>query len=161
MKTLAYALMLALISFSASAQRGDCEQRMKKVKAEKAAYISQRINFSEEEAQKFWPVYNEYNAEKETAQDEIRSKMQKLRNSQDLSDNDKIKLLDEVVALRDKRSDINVKYHEKFKKIMTADQLVEFYGAERHFKKHLLYGINKGQQGPGANKPCCPKASQN
>ena len=63
MKTLAYALMLALISFSASAQRGDCEQRMKKVKAEKAAYISQRINFSEEEAQKFWPVYNEYNAD--------------------------------------------------------------------------------------------------
>ena len=36
------------------------DQRKRQFKSEKIAYISTEMNFTVEEAQKFWPLYNKY-----------------------------------------------------------------------------------------------------
>ena len=59
MKRLLLILILTL-SFNSFAQEKDRHER---IKALKIAFITERLQFTEIEAQKFWPIYNAFEAE--------------------------------------------------------------------------------------------------
>ena len=69
----------------------------------KTAYITKELNLTSEEAQKFWPVYNEY-------ANEVKKVYSKFK--------------DDVVALEEKKVVILKKYQENFKKILGNDDRV-------------------------------------
>jgi hypothetical protein len=52
-------VMVGSISF-ANAQNGN-GQRQEKIQALKIAFITQKLKLTPAEAEKFWPVYNQYN----------------------------------------------------------------------------------------------------
>ena len=62
---------LALVGAVAFAQKpekkGDKEQWREKVRAEQVALITEELNLTEAEAQAFWPVYNEVQAQRREA----------------------------------------------------------------------------------------------
>ena len=48
------------------AQPGDGNKREDAIESLKIAFITKQLNFTPEEAQKFWPIYNQYTAELKT-----------------------------------------------------------------------------------------------
>ena len=68
MKTLITRLLLSALSLLtgtlAMAQPDDMppipEEKLEEIKAQKVAYITQKMGFTPEEAQKFWPVYDAF-----------------------------------------------------------------------------------------------------
>ena len=57
-------ILILFISVSAFAQRG--EKMNERIKAQKIAFITEKLSLTSEEAQEFWPIYNEIEAKKET-----------------------------------------------------------------------------------------------
>jgi hypothetical protein len=61
MKKLLFTIAIILGGYSfVIAQPGDKQNRAEKVQALKIAFITQKLDFTSEEAQRFWPVYNRY-----------------------------------------------------------------------------------------------------
>jgi len=73
MRTLIFALFISILFFQSlqlNAQRD--RNRHEQIQAMKIAYITERLDLSSEEAEKFWPIYNDYNDKKGEILHEIR-----------------------------------------------------------------------------------------
>jgi hypothetical protein len=105
------------------AQDGD-DTRAEKVQALKIAFITNKLQLTPDEAQKFWPVYNQYD-------NEVRS----LPKGGDAIDTDQ-KLLD-----------IRKKYKPSFDKVIGPQKLNKLFNAERDFRDILIRRLqNRNQQ---------------
>ncbi len=102
---------------SVNAQSGNGE-RQEKIQALKIAYITQKLKLTPAEAEKFWPVYNQYN-------NEIRT----LRiNNQD----------GDVLENEQKLLDIRKKYKPEFENILGPQRMNDLFNAERDFRNVLI-----------------------
>jgi len=98
-----------LSGFSMQAQNGN------RLEALKIAYITKKMDLSPEEAQKFWPIYNQYAAElKEARQQAAR-------------DNETEIVLDE------NQLKIRKKYNTQFNQVLSAEKVNTFFKSEKEF----------------------------
>lgn len=109
----------------ANAQSGN-GHRQEKIQALKIAYITQRLKLAPAEAEKFWPVYNQYN-------DEIRA----LRSSNKDTD---------VLDNEQKLLDIRKKYKSQFENILGPQRMNNVYNAERDFRNLLIKRLKEQKQ---------------
>ena len=144
MKKIATLLIALFLSIQLMAQD---EDRMDKIESAKVGMITNRLNLTQEQAQTFWPIYNDYDAKKK----EIRANFQKLTSeSRSLAaTDDKITAdLKEILNIRQKEVDLEKEYYTKFLKVISPRQLAELYRTEQIFLKRLLQLINKNQMNP-------------
>lgn len=86
-----------------------------KVEAIKIGYITQKLNLSPEEAQRFFPIYNQYVAEIR-AVNQDQNKMPELEREK------------KILSIRDK-------YDGEFKKVISADKVNTFFSLEKDFRQ--------------------------
>lgn len=110
-------LFLSGTVFSANAQRNGGGQN-DKIQALKIAFFTQKLQLTSADAEKFWPVYNQYT-------NEIKS----------LHANNKG---GDVIENEQKLLDVRKKYKPSFEKILGSDRLNTFYGAEKEFRNVLI-----------------------
>ena len=91
--------------------------RPETVEAIKIAYFTRKLNLTPEEAQKFWPVYNQY-------ADELKQLRQQNR------DLDEVDMEEKVVNLRKK-------YKDDFAKVLPGDRANQFYRVDKEFTMFL------------------------
>lgn len=126
-------ISLVLATGAASAQN-DGRQ---KIQAAKVAMITNRLNLTPDQAQQFWPVYNEYNARKQ----DLNKRVRQLNNSpgrQSLTDSDVLSDLKEINATKQKLTDLDNEYLDRFLKVISPAQVAELYKTEQDFNKILL-----------------------
>ena len=120
---------------------------MDKIKSLKIAFITERLNLSSDEAAIFWPVYNEHEANLEALRirerDEIRGK---LRNFQNMSDQEIGKLMEEFIALENERNRLNTDFLKRMANLISARKTFLLIKAEDDFKKRLLQQIQQRRQ---------------
>jgi adenylyl- and sulfurtransferase ThiI len=133
--------------FSAMAQHGKGEGRgrmHKEIKAQKISYITQKLELTPEEAQLFWPVYNELEKKKDALRKEGRVLFHKIRNGLDsIPESELVQISDDMIAYRIKDAQLNKEYHEKFKKILPIKKVLELYHTEKQFQSMLLRKIKE------------------
>lgn len=151
MNNLRTLLLSGLLFFSLPAlviaqnQGNSRAERMEKIHNAKVAFIGEKLSLSGEQAKQFWPVYNEY----ENKRHELRHKSRPFRNTklEDLSDQ---QMLDGIKAMQNvQQMELNLEkeYTDRFLKILTVRQVVQFHKAEREFTKVLLQKMDKGHGG--------------
>ena len=119
MKRLILIITFALGSFCfAKAQDEGTGNRAEKIQALKIAFITQKLALSSDEAQRFWPVYNQYESE-------IRGAFRENRDG-DVIENDE-RLLN-----------IRKKYRPEFVKVLGESRRNKLFSAEREFRGVLL-----------------------
>lgn len=151
MKTLVYISLLQLIILSAFSQNNQAEKK-EKLKAMKVAFITEKLDLSSDEAQKFWPVYNEYDKAREELMKNRKGLMKCVKDdSKVLSDKEAEELADNFIKHETDEAKLMQDYHAKFKKVLSPQKLIKLYQAERQFKNHLLkqLGNGGGHRGPG------------
>lgn len=138
-----FTISIFLLSQSdAFAQRGKGEmpkERWEKYKTEKIAFVTTNLDLSPEEAQKFWPVYNQMEKEK-VAMQELRHELeQKVRDGgASLSDEEIIKLSREFAGSKEKEGALLSKYNEKFISILPPKKILKLYQVENNFKMYMF-----------------------
>ena len=81
--------------------------RLAQVKSAKIAFITRELDLTEEEAQKFWPVYNKYEAEREEHRRKLMRDLNDARKNFDqLNDREIEQSIEQYLALRQQEVDI-------------------------------------------------------
>ncbi|MEO7961382.1 MAG: hypothetical protein ABIR19_07540 [Ginsengibacter sp.] len=94
-----------------------------KIKALKIAFITQKLNLTTSEAEKFWPVYNQYDQE-----------------IHGIQKGDVLKGDEQLLNIRKK-------YKPSFEKVIGQQKLNKLFNAERDFRSVLIQRLkNKGPQ---------------
>lgn len=116
--------LLVLLAFFGSLSFANAQNgRSEKIQALKVAFITQKLNLTSPEAEKFWPVYNQYD-------NEIRTLRANNRNG-------------DVLDSEEKLLDIRKKYKPQFEKILGPARLNDLFNAERDFRKILIQRLKE------------------
>jgi Spy/CpxP family protein refolding chaperone len=148
-------ILLILISFTSSLGYtqppggGPSEKKREQIHAQKIAFISTQLNLTPDEAQKFWPIYNQYEAEIEKIRKERRGYMNELKKSAELSDDRAYELTEKIFATETKESQTRLNYLKQFASVVGKKKAAEVFIAEEKFKRELLEKLKKeGRPGP-------------
>jgi hypothetical protein len=119
-------LMISSAFFSAQAQENqpaDENQKQEKIKALYVAFITEKLELTADEAQKFWPVHTQFTNEIKGVK-------------QDLPELDK------------QQSILNIKkkYQDNFNRILGNKRCERFFRLDGEFKRKLLEKIRKQRQ---------------
>ena len=138
----------AAISASAQEHKDDWK---KKMMSEKVAFFTVELDLTPEEAQKFWPVYNQVDKEKDEATAavfkayfELGKALEAKKPQKEISN-----LLDQYVEAMEKQSEINVKADEKFRKVLPVEKVARLYIGEETFRRQYIRRLHGG---PGDRK---------
>ncbi len=136
------AFTLTLMVCAAIAQPG--ARMMENIEAMKVGFITQKLDLSPEEAQKFWPVYNKYADELEKLRISFKGKMRAdLSDMESMTDAQAEKALNEMLNFKMAEVDITRKYVSEFKKVLPIKKVVQLFKAEQEFKVKLLSDIKE------------------
>lgn len=116
-----------------------------RIKTLKVAFITERVGLTSQEAQQFWPIYNEH----EDALENIRRKevQSRLSAAQGLSDSESAILLDNLLALQTEKYDADQAFILKIRKVISPKKVLLLLKAEDDFKKRLLQQYRRRQEG--------------
>lgn len=146
---------LIFISLLASAQENQTqEERMDRIKAQKVAFFTEKMELNSTTSEKFWPIYNEYFNKKDSIYHLSRNLRTDLKKkASTLSNKQKEDALDLLIKLKSEASQLEQKYHHKFKRILSIDQVILLYQAEHEFKMRLFKQLKEMDQShKGSNK---------
>ena len=109
------------------------------VQIERIAYFTEQIGLTTEEAQLFWPIYNEMD-NKRTALFEERASIihQFMNESNSLSEKQIDERLNRLTAIQQQEMALPVEYDAKFRKVLPARKVMNLYVAEMGFRNYLL-----------------------
>lgn len=130
------------------ARLGQPSGRITQLDNAKIAFITSRLTLSQDQAQRFWPMYNEFVAKRR----ELNRSARLLRRDADnpgLSDAQLRDNFNQDFAIRQQQLNLEKDYFERAQKVLTLRQLAQLYQAERDFTKEVL----KRVAGPAAAPP--------
>jgi hypothetical protein len=106
-------------------------EHYQRIEAIKVAFITKKLDLTTEEAQKFWPVYNNY-------QKELMVLMRKRREDRQKTDIDPNEKINVDLTYESRMLDLKKKYKKLYLKVIPAEKVLLLYQAEREFREHLI-----------------------
>lgn len=134
-------ILSALFLFTAISFGQDFKEKREKIKALKVAYITEQLELTTDEAQKFWPIYNA-NEEKqfELRHKKMRSIINKFENGglEKLSDKEATALIDQIETIEDELHASKKAYIKELKTVISAKKIIKLKKAEDEFNRKLM-----------------------
>lgn len=165
---LAAAAVLLMMGAVCFAQDKKAEHQQKKnnyweqIKAEKVGFITQKLDLSVEEAQAFWPVYNQYQKACGEAGRNLRhaTKALKPKTDETVSDKEMTERVNAYIKAKKESDGVLEVYNKEFLKVLPAEKVAKLYMAEEQFKKIMFDKFAHEKQehrGRPAEKPVQPQ----
>jgi len=165
MKKFITILLAASIAAVALAQphggkRAGCKEGAEKVKAEKVAFITSEVGLTVEEAQAFWPVYNEIDEKQQELRKAERQAFKALNKALESGEGDVQALLDAYLKAKADNVNLHAQNVKKYQKVLSVEKTAKFFTCEEKFRRQQigkLGGEGKGcsgfdRQGPGKGR---------
>jgi hypothetical protein len=136
MKSKILALVLLAMPLFAAAQTNekfaDMNDTIEMVRSlaavERRAVVTKGLQLSGEESSKFWPIYDEYVAEKKAVNDRlVKLITDYAANFENLSDELAISLVNDSMKVQNDLLKVRKKYIKKLKKVLPPKKLARFY----------------------------------
>ncbi|HLO43596.1 MAG TPA: Spy/CpxP family protein refolding chaperone [Leadbetterella sp.] len=136
MKNIFLYISLIISTISFGQRPGGNPPGGERIRAMKVGMITNELKLTESQAEKFWPIYNNYSEEKNEIHQQIRRLTK--RPDENLSNSEVIKRQDKILELQQDELDITKKYRDNFLRVITAQQYSNLMAAERKFNQMLL-----------------------
>lgn len=143
------------------AQPGDGNKK-EKVEQLKIAFITRELQLTSEEAEKFWPVYNEMTNALRDEKKAQRKITRALRDNKDSYSEEEFKT--QSLAAMDsqiKSAELKKEYHIKLAEIISYKKATKLLSLEQRFKQELLKRLNNGERKPGGGGPNGQRPNRN
>jgi hypothetical protein len=134
-----YVSLFVLFAFVVIAQ--PAASKRDKIDALRVSFINQKVNFTSQETQLFWPLYDEYNDKLENARKSFRQQYIKNTDFTALTDKEAEAYINAELALKQREYELYKEYFEKFKKVLPIKKVALIRRAEEEFKKELIKNI--------------------
>lgn len=118
-----------------------------RIEALRIAFISQQLNLTPQEAQNFWPVYNQYRGDLETLRKNFKHSPETPLTAE------------QQIDLEQKRLDLKKKYKNQFEGALGKTKINQLYNLENQFHQKLKelkeqrQQMRGNQQGPPPPRP--------
>lgn len=123
--------VLFLASLAAYAQEDFIELLRTDVRAQKKAIITEAMDFTEDQAAKFWPIYREYEFEFAKIGDERVALITDFANNYENMTDEKAKeITDKALNIEEQTLKLKKKYVGKFSKVLPATVVARFLQVE-------------------------------
>lgn len=110
-----------------------------KIQVERIAFFSEKIGLTADEAQLFWPIYNEMDQKKTELFEKRAGIIRRFRTeSNKLSSKEIDNMLNELVSIQQQEAELPNLYHKQFRNILSAEKVMNVYMAEIEFRGYLL-----------------------
>jgi len=131
-------LFFFFLSLASYAQINDSRLR-ERIEAQKVAFFTDQLALTAEEAQTFWPIYNQYEATlRDVRKNNIRPIRLKIRNQQDLSEAEANRLLQDLISAETKKHDAKLQLFKDLKGVISPQRIIQLNYLEDQFNKRLL-----------------------
>ena len=124
--------------------QGPSPEAMEKIEAARIALISERLELTPEQAEKFWPIYREFGNKRR----DISREFDMARRSFDpnaASEEENKKMLEMATKVKEQQLNLEKEYSQRILKVITTRQLNNLRKAEDDFKEMLLRRIRAEQ----------------
>lgn len=137
-------------------ERKGREEHIEKFRSMKIAYFSEQLELTPEEAEKFWPLYNDFESKKREVN---RYRHRRSRNMDEqlanMTDQEAGKMADDMIEAKKKEINLDESFHSELKKIFPPKKVLKYYITEHRFREYMLRKIRderRGGQGKRSEK---------
>ena len=147
MKSVTILVIMVLTSSMVLSQNPNQE----KLNVYKIAFFTRKLNLTTGEAEKFWPLYNEYQDKKmEIQKERMKLNMKINQETSDLNEKELAAAADKIIELQVAETDLAVTFHKHIKEVLPPIKVIRLYQAENQFRMQLLKQIQQ-RNPPGKN----------
>ena len=140
-------MIIAILVFAFYAKTNAQQGGKERMKAFKTAYITEELDLTVKEAEKFWPVYNKYDKKLFSLKVEKgrkeRHRIKELGGPQNVSDQEATTIVFSMLSAEKEASVTREKMYKDLSKILSPTKLLTLYQAEMNFNKRLLSEYRK------------------
>lgn len=133
-------IFLTLLFSSSLLFSQNYNEKLERVKALRVAYISEKLELTPDEAEKFWPVFNNYDKKQGELNKQKRELMKKLhpKNSADLSENELTKLMQDDEKIETDILNNKKQLAQNLQGVIPTKKILMLRKLEIDFKQKLL-----------------------
>ena len=110
-----------------------------KLEAQRVAFITSKLELSPNEAQTFWPIYNEY----KRAQNQLKKSIHKPKKLKEATDTEIEQYLTKSLEVEEKQIELKRQYYQDLKKAIPVRKIARLIVAERAFTKMVVRRMNE------------------
>ena len=120
---------------------------LEKLNDYKIGFFTKKLNLTSEEAEKFWPVYNDYQGQRNLIQlEKVKLNRNFNQNEITLSDKQLEEMGNKYVDCMVQESNLAVSFHRKLKEVLPPVKVILYYQAENQYKVQLLNELQNQRQ---------------
>ena len=138
-------LIILMIAFSSTQLLGQSQEVLDKIESAKIALITQRLDLTPEQAEKFWPIYREYS----NKQREINREFQNLRrnyNPNSASEEESKRMVETGQKIKENLLNLDREYADRMLQVINNRQLLSLRKAENDFREELMRRLRRQRQ---------------
>lgn len=126
------------------------DSNMEKFKSMKISYLTEKLELTPAEAEKFWPVYNQHEIARNDLSQKRRMRSKELASQETtISDKEAEEIIDQHIRLRQEALQLDVEFHNKLKTILGPKKVMQLYMAENQFREEMLKKLRDERSGNG------------
>lgn len=135
-------ILAATFIYADAGNRCDWKEKMM---SERVAFLTLEMNLTPEEAQVFWPVYNQINGEKDEAIHNVFKAYKALDEAikTERSEKEISKLLDSYLSAKAAQSEFEKKADEQFRKVLPVSKVAKLYLGEEKFRRQHIRKLHE------------------
>lgn len=142
--------ILLLCGSAVFSQESKNDETKDRIEALRISFITQKLSLTPEEAQVFWPIYNQYRAELKEIIGSRADGPHRRRSRPDIdsmTDEEVKKMLDQEWKRQKGLLDLRKKYEVLFAKVLPIKKVAKLFEAERDFQRQLIRELSKKDRG--------------
>ncbi len=142
MKTLQIYVIVAIFFISGLSFGQEVKNPGEKVRSLKIAYITQELELTAKEAEKFWPVYNEYDRKirglERNERMKVRTIIKESNGYKNLTDNQADEILNRIYKIERQIFYTKKEMDQKLSKVISKKKILRLKHIEREFVRNLM-----------------------
>lgn len=119
-------------------------RKLEMLESARVGFITRQIGLTSQEAEKFWPVFNRYDAEKRALRKRFQAELLQARAEfETMSDKEVEELIENTLKFRQSEVELERKAVQEYKKILPVKKIALLLKAEKDFQKEILKNLKK------------------
>lgn len=135
-------VMIITLLLGVMGLQGQDRSSEQKIQAARIALITERLGLTPEQAERFWPLYNEFAQKRKELRQEYNTEKARL-NMATATEEEKKGLLDLGLRLKERSVQMERDYSDRMLNVITAQQIMSLRKAENDFRKMILDQIQR------------------
>ena len=152
MKKTLLSLIVLTFTLASFSQKEKEEDKIEKLRI---AFLTEELNLSVEDSQKFWPVYNEYQTIKKQIDSETKAMMKKMKKSEKPNDAEVRQSIDEMSDLKLSAVKSEQEYLTQSLEVLGGEKTLKLINSEKEFRRRVLKRLRESRR-EGDKRPKGP-----